>query len=151
MASRKVDFVVVGGVEAVLQGAPVTTFDLDVVHSRRPNNVERLLAALREVDAVYRERPDRKLAPTAQALSGPGRHLLLTSKGPLDVLGQVGGQRQYEDLLLRSIEMRAGPDLTVRVLDLPTLIALKEELGREKDVAALTVLRRTPQEPQGRG
>jgi hypothetical protein len=29
----QVDFIVVGGVCAVLQGAPITTFDLDMVHS----------------------------------------------------------------------------------------------------------------------
>ena len=37
--------IVVGGVGGV-QGPPIATFDLDVVHSRHPANVERLLAAL---------------------------------------------------------------------------------------------------------
>jgi hypothetical protein len=42
-----VDFIVVGGVAAVLRGAPVSTFDLDVVHSTAPENIGRLLAACR--------------------------------------------------------------------------------------------------------
>jgi hypothetical protein len=31
---HEVDFIVVGGVAAALNGTPLTTFDLDVVHSR---------------------------------------------------------------------------------------------------------------------
>jgi hypothetical protein len=31
-----VEFILVGGLAAVLQGAPIDTFDIDVVHSRDP-------------------------------------------------------------------------------------------------------------------
>ena len=31
---HEVEFIVVGGVGAVLQGAPLSTFDLDIVHLR---------------------------------------------------------------------------------------------------------------------
>jgi hypothetical protein len=41
-----VDFIVVGGVSAVLEGAPMSTFDLDIVHSRNLDNVLRLSTAL---------------------------------------------------------------------------------------------------------
>ena len=37
-----VEFVVVGGVCGVLHGAPISTFDLDVVHARTQENVDRL-------------------------------------------------------------------------------------------------------------
>lgn len=47
---HRVDFVVVGMTAGVLQGAPLSTFDLDVVYSRAPENLTRLLAALREVE-----------------------------------------------------------------------------------------------------
>jgi len=46
MVESGVDFIIVGGVSAVLQGAPVTTFDLDLVHSREAENITRLLSAL---------------------------------------------------------------------------------------------------------
>ncbi len=42
LSSHSVDFIVVGGISAVLNGAPVNTFDLDIVHSRDPANVARL-------------------------------------------------------------------------------------------------------------
>lgn len=68
LARHQVDFIVVGGVAAVIQGAPVNTFDLDVVHARTPDNIERLLGALRELDAVYRIDLKRRLSPTASHL-----------------------------------------------------------------------------------
>ena len=49
-----VEFVVVGGVAAVLNGAPINALDLDILHHRTPENVGRLLAALTELDATFR-------------------------------------------------------------------------------------------------
>ena len=63
LASHRVDFIVVGGVAAVLRGAPVSTFDLDVVHSTAPENIGRGLAALEDLDACYRAQPERRLRP----------------------------------------------------------------------------------------
>lgn len=59
LSAHEVEFIVVGGVSAVLHGAPVTTFDLDIVHRRTPENIDRLLAALRELDAILRSRSAR--------------------------------------------------------------------------------------------
>jgi hypothetical protein len=42
--------------------------------------------------------------------------------------------------------MKVGAGLSVRVLDLATIIKVKEEAGKEKDRAALAVLRRTLEE-----
>jgi hypothetical protein len=42
---HEVDFIIVGGVAAVLGGAPISTFDLDVVHSRSVKNVQSLVGA----------------------------------------------------------------------------------------------------------
>ena len=148
LTAQSVDFIVIGGVGAALQGAPVTTLDLDLVHSRATENVKRLLAALRALEAVYREQPERRLTPSAADLAGPGHHLLMTRAGPLDLLGAVVGGRSYEKLIGRALPIELAPDKSIRVLDLPTLIRLKEELGREKDLAMLPVLRRTLQEQE---
>ena len=138
-----VDFVVVGGLAAVLNGAPVNTFDLDIVHSRTAENIARLLSVIQGMDAIYRMQPSRRLRPNASHLSSPGHHNLLTTFGPLDVLGTVGRGMGYEDLLPHSLEMEIGGGARVRVLDLQTIVALKEQLGGEKDLAVLPVPRRT--------
>ena len=146
LTRRRVDFIIVGGVSAVLHGAPVTTFDLDVVHARDRENVIRLLAALDELEAVYRVQPERQLRPRETHLAGPDHQLLLTKFGPLDVLGMIGKSRTWKDLLASARTMEIEPGVVVRVLDLETLIATKEELGFPKDLAVLPILRQALKE-----
>jgi hypothetical protein len=143
-----VEFAVVGGLAAVLNGAPVNTFDLDIVPARDEDNVARLLRVLDSIDAIYRIQPLRRLKPTASHLSSTGHHNLITSCGPLDVLGAIGRGLTYQDLLPHTSEMEIGGGVLVRVLNLETLVALKEELAGEKDLAVLPVLRRTLEQKQ---
>ena len=143
---HRVDFIVVGGVAAVLAGVPVNTFDLDVVHSRTPDNIGRLLAALDSMEATYRTRPELALKPDVSHLASPGHQLLMTRFGPLDVLGVIGRSRGYDDLLPHAHELEVGEGLRVRVLNLETLIAIKEEVAGERDLAVLPIMRRTLEE-----
>ena len=46
MNRHGVEYIVVGGMGAVLQGAPISTWDLDLVQGRDPENVTKLVAAL---------------------------------------------------------------------------------------------------------
>lgn len=140
LADAEVDFIVVGGVAAVLHGAPVTTFDLDVVYSRARRNLIRLETTLRAMEAVYREKP--QVAPTASLLDSSGHHLLMTRFGPLDLLGSTTGGG-FDELAPHTQEVNLGEGARVRVLDLPTLIRMKEALGRDRDRAVLPILRRT--------
>lgn len=149
LSDFRVDFIIVGGVSGVLHGAPITTFDLDLVHSRTPENVTRLLSALDNLDACYRGRGEQCLRPGTDHLVSPGHQLLVTRFGPLDLLGTIGADRNYEELLNHSIEYEVG-GLRLRVLDLETLIKVKEEVGFEKDKAVLPILRRTFEETQKR-
>jgi|NGEPerStandDraft_6_1074524.scaffolds.fasta_scaffold112544_2 hypothetical protein len=146
-----VKFVIVGGLAAVLNGAPVNTLDLDIVPARDEANVARLLRVLDALDAIYRMQPDRRLKPDASHLSSPGHHNLITNCGPLDVLGTIGGGLGYEDLLPHTVEMETGGGVRVRVLNLATIVALKEELAGEKDLAVLPILRRTLEQKQRPG
>lgn len=148
LTQNQVDFIVVGGVCAVLQGAPISTFDLDLVHSREPANVDRLMAALEALDACYRVpgREDRK--PERSHLLSPGHQLLMTRSGPLDLLGEIGSGRGYAELLPKATELEVGGGLRVHVLNLATLIEVKEEAARDKDKAVLAILRRTLEESE---
>jgi hypothetical protein len=145
LARHRVDFVVVGGVAAVLAGAPISTFDLDIVHDRSATNVARLLNALTDLDARYRDLTGRILRPEARALEGEGHHLLLTRCGPLDVLGRIGRGHGYQDLIADSTMQPLG-ELAICVLGLEALIRTKIEAGRDKDRAVLPILRRTLEE-----
>lgn len=133
LADRQIDFVVVGGIAAVLNGVPLATFDLDVVHCRSEDNVERIVALLELLDASSRLHPKRDaLRPGSDALAGPGHQLLRTSLGPLDLLGTVEGGLSYEDLLPLS-EKIALEGRSIRVLTLPALADLKKNASHPKD------------------
>ena len=142
LATSDVEFIVVGMLAAVAQGAPVTTHDLDIVHRRTPANIAALLDLLvNRLDARYRGRTD-VLRPTEEILAGPGHSLLKTNLGPLDVLGAIEGGRDYDSLLPKShrIEISGHP---VFVLGLATLIELKRSSTRLKDQLVLPVLEET--------
>ena len=141
-----VEFILVGGLAAAVDGVVSSTLDVDIVHSRDAANVARLLPVLESLDAVFRIQPERRIKPNASYVSGPGHLNLITRFGPLDVLGSIGRGLTYPDLLPHSVEQDIGDGIRVRVLNLETLISLKEDLGREKDRAILTLLRQTLEE-----
>ena len=73
LVEGNVEFIVVGGAAAVLAGVPVVTKDLDIVHRRTADNIEKLMGVLGKLDAHFR--PDfanRKLQPRASDLAGHG-------------------------------------------------------------------------------
>jgi hypothetical protein len=148
-AKYEVESIVVGGVCAVLHGAPISTFDLDLVHSRTPENLDRLISALRDLDAHYRGRLEQRLIPDLSHLSSSGHHLLMTRLGPLDLLGTIGMGHGYEDLTEHTVELKVS-GIQLRTLALEKLIEVKEETASEKDKAALPILRRTLEEKSKR-
>jgi hypothetical protein len=148
LTEYRVDFIVVGGVAAVLEGAPISTFDLDIVHSRTDENVQRLVGALTPQDAHYRLQPERRIRPQASHLSSAAHQLLMTRYGPLDVLGAIGHSHGYEELLEHVNEMKVGPGLSIKVLKLAKLIEVKSETAGEKDLATLPILRKTLEEKE---
>lgn len=144
LEQHDVAYVVVGGVAAVLQGAPVTTFDIDTLVKVDAENADRLLAALAALQARYREHT-QEIRPTRDDILAGGHLLLMTNSGPLDVLGFIGRGKRYDDVAKDVTTIDVG-GLQIRVLNLRALIEDKRVLGREKDQVMLrlleTVLRR---------
>lgn len=147
LGEARVEFIVVGGMAAVLHGAPIVTHDLDIVHRRTPENVDRLLALLESLNAGQRGDP-RRTRPTAAALSGTGHLTLETDLGPLDVLCELEPGQGYDELVDRTVRFTDGV-MEFDVLDLETLIEIKRRTDRAKDrlmlaelVATLETLKR---------
>ena len=141
LSQHGVDFIVVGGVAAILEGVPITTLDLDVVPDRSTENLERLLKVLQTVEAHYRDPAGRHIVPTVEKLATFRMNLLRTSLGPFDVIASIHGAG-YEDLLPSTRTRQVG-ELRVRILDLAKVIESKELANRDKDRAVLPVLRKT--------
>jgi len=135
---HQVEYVVIGGVAAVIHGAPVTTFDLDALVRVSDENADRLVAAFSDLDARYREHGSTIRPSKEDVLSG-GHLLLITRAGPLDILGFIGDNDRYEDLVNVSseVEMSAGK---IRVLDLEELVRQKRTANRAKDRAIIELL-----------
>ena len=142
-----VEFIVVGGVAAVLEGAPVSTFDLDIVYSLDEANLLRLARVLQDLEAIYVDPAGRSIAPDVDRLRAGGHHLLRTRLGRLDALGSVGTNQRFDDLLPECLT-RSIHGLKIRVLKLAAVIATKEIAGRPKDHAMLGLLRQTLDEQE---
>jgi hypothetical protein len=142
LAEAGVDFILVGGLAAVVQGAPVTTMDVDIVHKQSPENINRLLAFLKSVDAFHRRPDDKVIKPKEGDLSGAGHALFTTRLGALDVLAVIEEGRAYGDLLEHTLEIEFR-NYTIRVLDLKMLIQLKRKSADPKDQQRLPVLEET--------
>lgn len=133
-----VEYIVVGGVAAVIHGAPMTTFDLDTLVRVERANAEQLIDALAELDARFREHRS-EIKPSIEDVLAGGHLLLMTNAGPLDVLGFIGDHERYDDLIDATTEIRTsmGP---LRVLNLEALIEQKKRMDRPKDRAAIELL-----------
>lgn len=140
LAHHGVKFIVVGSVCATLNGVTLPTMNLEVVHLRSRDNLENLVAALSDLDAHYRDRASIDKLPNIESLTSPDHHLLMTRAGPLDVLGVIPTNRDYQQLEQNCIAVLIEDGLEIYTLDLPTLIETKQESSRQIDRLAVPIL-----------
>jgi hypothetical protein len=134
-----IECIVVGGVAAVLHGAPITTQDVDIVPDSQTDNIDRLRRLLDDLEARVRDPGGRDIKPDRDALTGDGQVRLITRCGPLDILNRLHDGRGYAELLPHSEEMTDGT-IRARVLDLNTLIEIKSSTGRVRDQLVVPIL-----------
>ncbi|MBI9087166.1 MAG: hypothetical protein JEZ11_26465 [Desulfobacterales bacterium] len=137
-----VAFVVVGGIAAVAQGAPVTTFDLDIVHRQTEDNVEKLMGFLKSIDAYARRPDDIILKPVMEDLKEKSHVLLSTNLGPLDVLAFIEKGLGFDELIDDCIQIEFHGH-TVYALNLEKMVELKRESSAPKDRHRLEILEET--------
>lgn len=137
-----IEFILVGGLAAVVQGAPITTLDVDIVHNRSAENITKLLAFLKSINAFHRRQDDKIIGPREGDISGTGHSLFTTRFGPLDILGAIEEGKTYEDLLQHTVEIKFRGH-TIRVLDLRMLVELKRASQEPRDKQRLSVLEET--------
>ena len=148
LTKYEVDFVVVGGVAARLRGAPILTQDVDVTPAMTDRNLENLAKALEELDARPRTKPEPegvRFPFDPHLLKSPTAWTMVTRFGDLDLVASPAGTGGYSDLVRDADELLVAvdPDLRVMVASLVDVIRSKQAAGREKDLAALPLLRRT--------
>jgi len=148
---HKVSYLVVGGTAANAYGATRVTRDFDCLPERTSENLERLAAAMRQLNA--RLRVEGLTDAEAQQLPTPIDGFSLrqmaistwrTDAGDFDVLADIpdgnGRHLGFQELTPRSATVTMG-DVTIRIAALEDVIASKEWANRPKDRDALPELR----------
>jgi hypothetical protein len=137
---ESVEFVVVGGAAANVHGSARLTQDLDVVYSRRPENLERLVGALQPFAPYLRGAPPGlPFRWDVETLRRGLNFTLVTSLGEIDVLGEIAGGGGY-DALARTSTRISVYGVECLCLNLEALIHVKRAAGRTKDLEAIAEL-----------
>ena len=140
-----VAYVVVGGMAAVAHGSTLPTEDVDITPARDRANLDRLGAALRELNARIRTEgePDGVAFPCDGAFieAQPLMLNLTTDVGDVDLtLSPAGFPTGYDELVHRSVAIDIGDGAATRIAALDDVIASKRAAGRNKDIPALPYL-----------
>lgn len=140
LTARGVDFVVIGGIAAVLHGSAMVTNDVDVCFATDAANLNALGAALRDLEASLRGvDEDVPFVPDAATLRRIQILTLDTAAGPLDVQIAPDGAPPYAELRRRAERVDVG-GFAVLIASLEDLIAIKLAAGRDKDLIAVEEL-----------
>jgi hypothetical protein len=141
--SRRVKYIVIGGVAAILQGVPLPrTADLDVTPAADIQNKKRLARVLRDLDAKLRapgldEGVDIPL--DERTFSGIVTVTFVTRFGPLDVSFIPDGTTGYDDLA-RDARVVEALGIQIPVASVEDIVRSKRAAGREKDASHLVIL-----------
>jgi hypothetical protein len=140
LAEQRVEFVVIGGVALVIQGAPRTTVDLDVCYARTDDNFERIARALAPLHPYLRGVPPGLPFTLDAGTLRAGLNFTLTSDcGDIDLLGELAGVGGYAQLWQAAVPMRLY-DRDVLVASLDQLEQCKRAAGRIKDLSDLAYI-----------
>jgi predicted nucleotidyltransferase len=140
LSDRGVNFVVIGGYAATLHGSAYLTRDLDICYERTPENIQRLVSALRTYHPRLRGAPEGlPFLFDVETLSNGMNFTLSTDLGDIDLLGHLSGLGEFPAVALDAISMPLfGGEYRVASLD--SLIRLKRAAGRSKDLNVLPEL-----------
>ena len=141
---HEVRYVLIGGLAATFQGSPLVTTDVDIMPERARDNLDRLSAALKDLDARVRTDAVPEGIPfdhDGESLGAADIWNLKTVAGDLDITFVPAGTNGYPDLRkdVREIEVMG---VRVPVASLADIVRSKEAAGREKDQRSLPTLRR---------
>jgi len=143
LAEEQVDYVVVGGLAAVILGSPLPTEDIDVVPSRELVNLERLSRALVRMNAKIRTDGDPVPAPLDAAFLTQMPHILnlVTDFGVLDLtFSPAGPKTDYQQWEEHASSEEIADGMVIRVAALDDIIESKRAANRDKDLRALPYL-----------
>lgn len=150
LADHGVECVLVGGMAGVVHGCGLITEDIDVCAPMSPENLTRLLTALKGLHPRHRMRPDRLPLPEDPArLHGFKNLYIETDLGQIDVLGEIAGLGAYDEVAGHAVTVDLD-GRSCRVLSIDSLIQAKRAMGRPQDLRAVQLLEAVRDRLRGR-
>lgn len=142
LSDHNVDFVLIGGLAAVLHGSTAMTNGADIVPRKELGNLNRLGQALVELEARIRSIDDPQgiaFEPHPALLNSVAMLNMTTRCGDLDMTFAPAGLDDYDDLDAASVLFDLGTT-SVKVAALADIIHSKSTADRPKDRAVLPIL-----------
>ena len=142
LLKHEIDFVLAGGLAAVVHGSPAVTQDIDICVAINETQVQKLRTALRDLSPKHRMNPNFKpsFLEYPEKLEGVANIYLETNLGVLDILSELKPVGSFERISQNAITVSLYGH-TCKVISLDDLIAIKETMTRPKDKEALGHLR----------
>ena len=140
---HKVAYVLIGGLAAVYHGSPFPTEDADITPQTDRANLERLAAALVELDAQIRTDAEPAGLPftcDADSLAALKTVKMTTAAGDLDLAFEPAGTDGYDDLRRDATRTDLYGGI-VQIASLADVIRSKQAANRPKDQRVLPTLR----------
>jgi predicted nucleotidyltransferase len=131
---HKLEAILIGNAAAALQGAPVTTIDLDFLIRKTAGNTRKLHAIARELEAV--------VYSPHYPVSGLFRIMRDTDGMQIDFMTQIHGIRSFNGVRSRSSVVEFDGE-KIALASLADIIASKRAADRPQDRAVLHVLEKT--------
>lgn len=134
-----VEYVVIGGLAVQVHGHVRTTNDVDLVPAPSPENLERLAAALNELDARVLNPGCEDLAIDARMLPRATLWQMATRHGDVDILHDAPGAAPFSELSERALAIELG-ERAIAIASKADLIRMKRASARPIDIADVAAL-----------
>lgn len=139
LRESKLEAVMIGNSAAALQGAPVTTLDIDFMFRKTEGNLEKLKKLADILNSVVLK-PFHPVSDLYRVVND--------EQGlQLDFMSQVHGIKSFVSLRSRSETMEVGQEI-LKIASLHDIVKSKKAANRAKDRAVLEILEATLKEKE---
>ena len=130
----RLEAIMVGNAAAALQGAPVTTLDVDFMFRKTSTNLRKL--------KVFADELDAQILKPYYPLSSLYRVVNDDTGMQVDFMSILHGIKSFENLRYDAVEVDFD-EYILKVASLEKIIRSKKALGRPKDKAVISILEKT--------